>query len=134
MTPKKPKEIVRIVSEDLDISQELVDDLSTFYYKTLRNKLSNLEDLKYLVTGLGDFLIRNTGVKKTIKKFELMKNGMGDATFSNYHNRKLIEARLVQLYSINEKINGFMETKRKFKEMKYGKQFKTNLEEQKTDL
>lgn len=121
MIPKKPKQIVKIVSEELDISQELVDDLSTFYYKTLRKKLSNVEDLKYRLPGLGHFLIRNTGVNKAIRKFESMKKGMGDATFNNYHNRKIIEARLEKLYKANERIQEFMETKRKFKDLKYGK-------------
>ena len=134
MIPKKPKQIVKIVSEELDVSQELVDDLSTFYYKTLRKKLSNVEGLKYNVNGLGSFLIRNTGVNKAIKKFESMKKGMGDATFNNYHNRKIIESRLEKLYQINEKIKEFMETKRKFKENKYGKQAEDNLEKPETDI
>lgn len=134
MIPKKPKQIVKIVSEELDVSQELVDDLSTFYYKTLRKKLSNVEGLKYNVTGLGSFLIRNTGVNKAIRKFESMKKGMGDATFNNYHNRKIIESRLEKLYQINEKIKEFMETKRKFKELKYGKQAEDNLEKPETDI
>jgi hypothetical protein len=134
MIPKKPKQIVKIVSEELDVPQELVDDLSTFYYKTLRKKLSNVEGLKYNVNGLGSFLIRNTGVNKAIRKFESMKKGMGDATFNNYHNRKIIESRLEKLYQINEKIKEFMETKRKFKENKYGKQAEDNLEKPETDI
>jgi nucleoid DNA-binding protein len=129
MIPKKPKEIIKQVSEELDISQTLVDDVVTFYYKSLRKKLSDVEDLRYSATGLGDFLIRNTGVSKAIRKFESMKKGIGDATFSNYHNRKLIEGRLTKLYKINDKIEEFMEKKRSFKEMKYGKQAKRNLEE-----
>jgi hypothetical protein len=134
MIPKKPKQIVKLVSEELDISSELVDDLTTFYYKNLRKKLSNVEELKYRVPGLGYFLIRNTGVNKAIRKFESMKNGMGEATFNNYHNRKIIESRLEKLYEINEKIKEFMEIKKQFKENKYGKQTENNLDKPETNI
>jgi len=134
MIPKKHKEIVNIVSEEMDVSSELIDDLTSFYYKSMRRKLSNVEDLKFRLPGLGYFLIRNTGVNKAIKKFESMKNGMGDATFNNYHNRKIIESRLEKLYEINEKIKQFMETRKQFKENKYGKQIENNLEKPKTDI
>jgi hypothetical protein len=120
MIPKKPKDIVKIVAEDLNISAELVDDLSTFYYKTLRKKLSDVEDLRYRLDGLGDFLIRNTGVNKVIKKFESMNNGMEDSSFVNYHNKKIVTARLAQLYEINKKIDVFMKAKQEFKKNKYG--------------
>lgn len=133
MIPKKPKEIIKQVAEELDIPQSMVDDVITFYYKTLRKKLSNLEDLKFNNPGLGHFLIRNTGVAKTIKKYELMRSGMGDATFSNYHNRKLIEARLDKLYTINKKIKEFMEVKKNFKDLRYGKQSEGYLEKPKTN-
>jgi hypothetical protein len=134
MIPKKHKEIVNIVSEEIDVSSELIDDLTSFYYKSMRRKLSNVEDLKFRLPGLGYFLIRNTGVNKAIKKFESMKNGMGDATFNNYHNRKIIESRLEKLYEINEKIKQFMETRKQFKENKYGKQIENNLEKPETDI
>jgi hypothetical protein len=134
MIPKKHKEIVNIVSEEMDVSSELIDDLTSFYYKSMRRKLSNVEDLKFRLPGLGYFLIRNTGVNKAIKKFESMKNGMGDATFNNYHNRKIIESRLEKLYEINEKIKQFMETRKQFKENKYGKQIENNLEKPETDI
>lgn len=134
MIPKKHKQIVKIVSEELEVSSELIDDLASFYYKTLRKKLSNVEDLKYRLPGLGYFLIRNTGVNKAIKKFESMKNGMGDATFNNYHNRKIIESRLEKLYTISKKIDVFMETKKNFKELKHEQQVKNNLEKPETDI
>jgi hypothetical protein len=134
MIPKKPKQIVKIVSEELDLSQELVDDLTTFYYKTLRNKLSELEELRVNAPGLGHFLIRNSAVTSTIKRFELIKNSLGDATFSNYHKRKLVQARLDKLYNIKEKIQEFLEKKKEFKETKYGKQDQANLEKPERDI
>lgn len=134
MIPKKPKQIVKIVSEELDLSPELIDDLTSFYYKNLRKKLSNLEELRLDIPGLGNFLIKTSGVKSSIKKFELMKKGMGDATFSNYHNRKLIEARLQTLYDISQKIQEFLEKKKEFKESKYGKQNQRDLEKPETDI
>lgn len=134
MIPKKPKQIVKIVSEELDLSQELIDDLTTFYYKTLRNKLSDLEELRFNAPGLGHFLIRNSAVISTTKRFEAIKDSLTADTFANYHRRKLVQTRLDQLYSIKERIQEFLEKKKEFKESKYGKQNQKDLEQPETDI
>lgn len=121
MKPKKPKEIIKQVSEELDLPQELIDDVVTFYYKTMRKKLTDLEDVRYKLPGLGDFVIRRLGVAKLTKKFELMKNGLDSKRFIEYHNIKLVEARLEKLNNISKKITVFMEKKKKFKQEKYDK-------------
>jgi hypothetical protein len=121
MKPKRPKEIIKQVSEELDLPQGLVDDIITFYYKSIRKKLTDLEDLKYKLPGLGDFSVRKAGVTKLTNKFERMKNGLGSETFIDYHNIKLVDARLEKLYAIGKKINSYIEKKNQFKEEKYGK-------------
>ena len=49
-----------------------------------------------------------------------MNNGMEDSSFVNYHNKKIVTARLAQLYEINKKIDVFMKAKQEFKKNKYG--------------
>ena len=46
MIPKKPKVIAKQVSEELDIEQSLVEDLTDFFYKDVRTTLSSLEQLR----------------------------------------------------------------------------------------
>jgi nucleoid DNA-binding protein len=70
MVPKKPKEIINIVSEETDIPFSVIDDIVSFYYKEVRKNLTNLSDLKINIPGLGDFLIKTSGVRQSIKRFE----------------------------------------------------------------
>lgn len=132
MIPKKPKEIIKILSEELDIPQSMIDDIVTLYYKELRKSLSNLEGINYKAPGLGNFIIRGTGLKKAIKKFEGMDKGMDTSTFMLYHNKRLVAARLEKLYKANEMFQEYLEKKKAFKDKRNGNT-KGHLEEQETN-
>lgn len=120
MIPKKPKQIINQVSEELDLPVAMVDDIVSLYFKSLRRKLSDLEDTKINVSGLGHFLIKQSGVNKAIKKYESMNQGMATDTFINYHNKKTVLARLDKLYEIRNKIDEFVKKKKSFKNSKNG--------------
>lgn len=126
MIPKKPRVIIKQVSEELDISETLVDDIVSFYYKELRSNLSSLEHIKINVPGLGAFVSRKVLIAKLINKFERVKNARETDTFTKYHNIKVAEKKLEKLRSIQEKVNAFLKEKKEFKDAKYAKQ---NLEE-----
>ncbi len=53
MKPVKPNVLYKEVSENLDVSETLVDNFMTFYYKELRSNLSNLTHPKINIHGLG---------------------------------------------------------------------------------
>jgi hypothetical protein len=116
MIPKKPKVIAKQVSEDLDIDQVLVDDLTDFFYKEVRTTLSSLEQLRINLPGLGVFQMRKTSVVKMIKKYDRICKKYGTDTFTNYHNKKLAEEKLEKLLKAKEKIDQLLEEKKKFKD------------------
>lgn len=131
MIPKKPKLIIKQVSEELDISESMIDDIVSFYYKQVRLNLSSLENLKINIPGLGDFIMRKELVKKLIKKQESFRNATDTETFSKYHNLKQTERKLEKLYAAQIKIEEFLKTKKEFKDERISKR---NMEEQETDL
>ena len=116
MIPKKPEVIIKEVAEQNDLPVALVDDVVNFYYKELRKKLSSLEDIRINVPGLGNFLIKKKSVDMLIKKYECMVDKYDSQTFSNYHNKKLAEAKLEKLYNSRKKINEFLVSKKLFKD------------------
>ena len=126
MIPKKPQEIIKQVSEDMDLPQSLVDDVISFYYKEVRRNLSSLENPKINLPGLGNFIIKHNSVNVLIKKHEGAQKNYNTDTFKNYHNLKLVEQRLEKLYGIKKKILQFLEEKKAFKD---GKESKGNMEE-----
>jgi nucleoid DNA-binding protein len=130
MIPKKPETIIKEVAEENDLSESMVDDIVGFYYKELRKKLSSLEDIRINIPGLGHFLIKKKSVDNMTKKYTNLVNKYNSETFSNYHNKKLAEAKLEKLKKASKKIDEFLTAKKIFKHVK---QTKTNMEEPETD-
>jgi len=53
MIPRKPKDLYKQVAEDMNISETLVDNFMTFYYKEVRKNLTELKYSKINLDGLG---------------------------------------------------------------------------------
>jgi len=110
MVPKKPSDISKIVSEDLDISERLVDKLVDFYYKELRTKMSNLEDSRYYVPGLGVFTARLNKIQKAISKLEIKSKYMRQSTMAQYMVKKNAGINLEKLKALEVKMLDELET------------------------
>jgi hypothetical protein len=116
MIPKKTEVIIREVAEQHDLPISMVDDIVSFYYKEVRKKLSSLEDIRLNIPGLGHFVIKKVSVDKLVKKYENMVKNYDSQTFSNYHNKKLAQAKLEKLYNARKKIDQFLTYKKIFKD------------------
>lgn len=129
MVPIRATNLIKPVAEELDISKEMLEDMVLFYYKDLRESLSELKDLKIDVPGLGHFLIRQTKVKAAIKQSNKNLAALDPGSFSNYPYRKLQEEKLRMLNSIKEKIDEFLIERKKFRD----EQIKYYLEKKKAN-
>ena len=130
MNPKKVKVLHTIVSEDLNIKTELVEDLIEFYYKEVRGLLSNLESPRINIDGLGQFVVKSGVVVKSTEHITKIIDSHDTSTFKAYHNLKGIEQKLDLLNKLTVKIK--QETNKKsqfFKDKNNGKYTKDNLEE-----
>lgn len=104
MNPRKAKRIYEIVSEDLNIKKDLVEDLVEFYYKDVRKLLSNLEYPRINVDGLGQFVAKPKTVTNAIEKISKSLENYDTSTFKGYHNKKGMENKLEQLLKLNSKL------------------------------
>lgn len=105
MNPRKAKKIYEIVSEDLNIKQELVEDLVEFYYKEVRMLLSNLKNPRINIDGLGQFVAKPGVVKKGIDKLHKVLDEHDTSTFKAYHNKKAMENKLELLKNLSLKLS-----------------------------
>lgn len=129
MNPKKVKVLHTIVSEDLNIKTELVEDLIEFYYKEVRGLLSNLESPRINIDGLGQFVVKSGVVVKSTEHITKIIDSHDTSTFKAYHNLKGIEQKLDLLNKLTVKIK--QETNKKsqfFKDKNNDKYTKDNLE------
>ncbi len=129
MNPKKTHSLYKTLSEELSISEHLIEDLVEFMYKNLRKKLSNLVHPRINVDGLGQFVCKAYNVTKGIAYAEKKLKSHDTSTFNAYFNKKKLESKLELLKELHIIILKEEERKTKFKESKYEIKSKGNLEE-----
>jgi nucleoid DNA-binding protein len=126
MIPVKPKTLFKQIAEEEDISQQLVDDLVTEYYKTIRKILSNLTYTRVNVDGIGQFVVKPKTVQKLIEKYNRNLANLDGYSLTSYHNKIRLESRLEELNNVSLLIQQEKESKEQFKSTKHAK---GNLEE-----
>jgi nucleoid DNA-binding protein len=130
MIPKKANKLYKEITEEFDVSEDLVESLIENYYKTLRKKMSGLSDLRINVDGLGHFVIKIQKVKKAIPHYEKVLDNHDTSTFGAYHNKKSVEEKLELLNKIHAKAEEELLKRKTFKDEKYSQ---INLAKQETD-
>jgi len=130
MIPKKASKIYKIVSEDLNIHEKLVEDLVQFYYKELISKMSSLSHTRINVEGLGHVMVKPKIVEQAILRLEKSVKNHDTSTYNAYHNKKSMEEKLILLKDITIKINEDLEERKKIKSYNYENNTENNLGEQ----
>jgi hypothetical protein len=133
MIPKKPSKIYKIVSEDLNIQESLVEDVVQFYYKELRSKMSSLSHTRINVEGLGHVIVKSKIVKKAITRYEKGLVNHDTSTYNAYHNKRTMEEKLVLLKNIAQKLDTDLAERKQFNQLKNESSTKSNLGEQKSN-
>jgi hypothetical protein len=130
MNPKKPNIIYKSLAEELETSEDLIEDLIQFYYKALRLKLSNLESPRINVEGLGHFVIKPISVRNAITRYSKVLDNHDISTYNAYFHKKMLENKLTSLIEIEKKICEQEEIKNNFKQIKNESSTQSNLGEQ----
>jgi len=133
MIPKKANKLYKDIAEDMNIEEVLVEDLIEFYYKEVRNKLSNLSYPRINVEGLGHFVAKSSLIKKAIPRYIKSLENHDTSTFGAYFNKKGIEQKVELLIKLEQQINIEEQRKENFKKKKDEEYIKTNLEQQEGD-
>lgn len=104
MNPKKTKVIYNIVSENLNIKAELVEDLTEFYYQKVRTLIGTLEYPRIHIDGLGQFFVKPNFVLKSKERIIKILDSHDTSTFKAYHNKKAMESKLDSLIKLEQKL------------------------------
>jgi hypothetical protein len=105
MNPKKSNKLYIQVAEDLNITEDLVEAITEFYYKEVKNLMTNLLEPRINVEGLGHFTTRSIVVNKSIDKISKVLETHDTSTFKAYHNKKAMEIKLNALSKLKIKID-----------------------------
>jgi hypothetical protein len=100
LKPKKSKEIIPIVAESLNLSEQMVSDVSSFYWSEIRKSLSSLKHARIHVTNLGDFTIKHWKLDDKISMLEKFKENFGQKGLQEIVTRFRTDETLFDLKSI----------------------------------
>ena len=70
LRPKKSKELIPQLAKDLQVSQTLVEDVTSHYWSTVRESLSRMKHIRVHVTNLGDFVCKHWLIDKELERLE----------------------------------------------------------------
>lgn len=136
MNPLKRKKISEQTAKQLNLPVELVDDITSFYYKYVQKKLSSLSSTAINVPNLGTFVLKEKSVLKKLDKYENAIARMeeiieSDKKFSMRKYESILDMR-TQVDNFKNALNLIGEEKEKKKQKK--KERKNYETESNTDM
>lgn len=120
MLPKSSKHFIHPVSEKLNAEQQLVEDVVSFYYSTLRKALSNLDCHFIQVENLGLFKAKANELPKLVHKYEKHLSVLKPETFNQMAIKKDVEIKLERVRNLQSIIDQDKERRKEFLKRKYG--------------
>ena len=102
MKPKKSKELIPNVAKDLGVSEQMVSDVTSFYWHEIRKSLSSLKHARVHVTNLGDFTIKHWKLDDKIDMLEKFKENFRQKGLQEIVTRFRTDETLFDLKAIRE--------------------------------
>lgn len=84
MNPKKAKDFVGDVAKELELSEDLVKEVVSFFWSKVRNGLSDLKHHTITVPNLGTFKVRRNKMNDLAKKSENIMQYSDPTEFKQY--------------------------------------------------
>lgn len=105
MNPKKAKTFYSQTAEELGVPEEVVKDVLSFMWSSLRRSMSNMEHPAILVKNLGYFRLNLSKLENEIFKYERIVRAAGiPKTITKYAMLKDAETRLNRLKELREEV------------------------------
>jgi len=90
---------------EMDKSVEEVDAVMSFFYKTLRSRLSSLENPTVHVQNLGNFYIKEKALDATIEQYSRLLEKLDNTSFKEYGIKKTLVTEIETMRKVKEKLN-----------------------------
>lgn len=105
MRPKKAKELLQGVADELSLPLKMVEDITNHYWREVWSSLTNAESIKVHVTNLGDFNIKHWLLDKEIEKLENFQSSTRLKGTQRYAAGLKMEDKLSILYNLKDMIS-----------------------------
>lgn len=118
MNPKKSKYIVKKVAQDLSLPEEMVEDLYSFYWESIRKHITQVDQINIFIENFGIFELKPASLDRTILKYQNHVNKFDRTSFKSFPLYEKMQARLQILEKAKEQYNKEKLNKKEFKDGK----------------
>lgn len=105
MHPNKLRNLLPSFAMEMNRSVDEVEAVTSFFYKTLRSKLSSLEHTVVHVQNLGNFYIKEKALDNNIQRYEKVLERLGVGSLEEYGMKKKMRLELNQMVEIKSKLS-----------------------------
>jgi len=120
LNPKKHKNLLKDLHEDLGLDQDLVASAMDFYWSNVRKTIISVAYPKINIENLGIFEVKLKTLQKTIFKYENSLQKLANANFAEYPRYENMKKRLDILENTREVILTERQRKKQIKTDRYG--------------
>ena len=85
MNPRKPKHAVSKTAQIMGVNEQLVSDLTHFFWLKVRKDVSSLDHARVQITNFGSFMVRYNRMEKQIKRYEEILGKLNMERYRDYH-------------------------------------------------
>lgn len=114
MTPKKSKEFLETVADELGYDKTLVKKVVDHYWARVYKAIVNIEHSDVTVANLGTFSLKKKQLNKKILGYTNYLQNKDNLTFAKYHSYKTVEKQLQQMLDAKKIIDETDENKKAF--------------------
>ena len=105
MHPNKLRNLLPSFAMEMERPVDEVEVVTSFFYKTLRSKLSSLEHTVVHVQNLGNFYIKEKALDGNIQRYERVLEKLGVGSLEEYGMKKKMRLELNKMIDIKSKIS-----------------------------
>jgi len=115
LNPKKAKDFVSDVANELNLGEDLVKEVTSFFWSKIRNSLSDLKHHTVTVPNLGTFKVRRNKMNEMVKKSEDIMKHSDPQEFKQYAAYTHASNRLQKIQSLQKLLDEEYERKMEIK-------------------
>lgn len=133
MVPKKAKEFIKSTAEEVNLSEDLVNKLTEFYWQNVRKNITELKHKNLSILNLGNFKVKHWKIDETVESYTRIIKSL-DGKFTRYNLKKDLEERIEKLNRIKSLVQEEIDKFKQIRESRYAKKNNKNMEEPGSDL
>ena len=118
MNPRKPKHAVSKTAQIMGVNEQLVSDLTHFFWLKVRKDVSSLDHARVQITNFGSFMVRYNRMEKQIKRYEEILGKLNMERYRDYHIFDELSSRVSKMKELTAQLIKEREKRSKHYEIK----------------